>query len=163
MNLADAIRQAAGGTVQLTTYTNDAKEVHAVAPAPQPAAKREFVEAVRSATTDDSEGLHLETSESDDLTVTSSQNAPVAHPVRFELFLTPEQLSGLFKGVVSAQHSVMTLRETAKYLRIPGRKVEEMAQLGQIPAFLIDGKWRFSRNSVDEWLGNQSFRKEMEA
>ena len=161
MNLADAIRQASGGAVKLTTYTNEQAETHAVAPAPQPAPRREFVEAVRSAS-EGSEGLTLETND-DDVTVTSAQGLPAAHPVRFELFLTPEQLSGLFKGVVTAQHSVMTLRETAKYLRIPGRKVEEMAQLGQIPAFVIDGKWRFSRNSVDEWLANQSFRKEMEA
>jgi len=98
-----------------------------------------------------------------DLTVTASQNTATAYPVKFELYLSPEQLTGLFKGVVTTQHSVMTLSETARYLRIPSRKVQEMAELGEIPAFLIDGKWRFARNSVDEWLAQRPFRKEMEA
>ena len=83
--------------------------------------------------------------------------------VRLELFLTPEQLSGLFRAVVANQHSVMTLREAASYLRVSASRLEEMAQEGDIPAFLIDGKWRFPRNSVDEWLTMQPFRKEMEA
>lgn len=83
--------------------------------------------------------------------------------VRLELFLTPEQLSGLFRAVVANQHTVMTLREAASYLRVSASRLEEMAQEGDIPAFLIDGKWRFPRNSVDEWLTMQPFRKEMEA
>jgi excisionase family DNA binding protein len=128
------------------------------------------VEAIRAAESSGSgsesghENVSLTLEENfNDLTVTSPQTTPVALPVKFELYLSPEQLTNLFKGVVATQHSVMTLRETARYLRIPGRKLEEMAQLAQIPAFLIDGKWRFARNNVDEWLKQQSFRTEMEA
>ncbi len=168
MNLADAIRQAATGSGFVTPPPTPgrAKTGNAVK---QAEAKREVVEAIRKtsaaeakATKDDQPKLTLEEN-FNDLTVTSPQTTHTALPVKFELYLSPEQLTNLFKGVVATQHSVMTFRETARYLRIPGRKLEEMAQLAQIPAFLIDGKWRFSRNNVDEWLKQQSFNKEMEA
>jgi excisionase family DNA binding protein len=167
MNLADAIRHAAsGGSFTAPTPAAPVRVVpqtiSSVAPAPKKSAKKKFVDAVRKNTSTDGDGLKLEES-IEDLTVTASQNSATAYPVKFELYLSPEQLTGLFKGVVTTQHSVMTLNETARYLRIPGRKLKEMAQLGQIPAFLIDGKWRFARNSVDEWLAQRSFRKEMEA
>ena len=160
MNLADAIRQAASGNGFSKPPLQVVESPRRPA-ASKKAAKEEFVEAVKSGGSGSSEGLHL--ASDSDLTVTSPQNTTIALPVKFELYLSPEQLTNLFKGVVAAQHSVMTLRETARYLRIPGRKLEEMAQLGQIPAFLIEGKWRFARNSVDEWLAKQSARKEMEA
>lgn len=168
MNLADAIRHAAsGGSFTAPSTPAPARAAAPVLPpvlAPAPkknSKKKDFVDAVRK-NVSNTEGLKLEES-IEDLTVTASQNSATAYPVKFELYLSPEQLTGLFKGVVTTQHSVMTLNETARYLRIPGRKLKEMAQLGQIPAFLIDGKWRFARNSVDEWLAQRSFRKEMEA
>jgi excisionase family DNA binding protein len=173
MNLADAIRHAAnGGSFTAPTSVPASAPVRTAAVAPTftstPAAskksskKKEFVDAVRKNGLTDTDGLKLDES-IEDLTVTASQNSATAYPVKFELYLSPEQLTGLFKGVVTTQHSVMTLNEAARYLRIPGRKLKEMAQLGQIPAFLIDGKWRFARNSVEEWLAQRSFRKEMEA
>ena len=167
MNLADAIRHAANGG----SFTAPAsrppvqvvpQSIASSAPPAKKSAKKKFVDAVRKNANTEGEGLKLEES-IEDLTVTGSQNSATAYPVKFELYLSPEQLTGLFKGVVTTQHSVMTLNETARYLRIPGRKLKDMAQLGQIPAFLIDGKWRFARNSVDEWLAQRSFRKEMEA
>ena len=170
MNLADAIRHAANGGKFTAPPTTATATAPAPAPAPArssaPAApkrsdKKKFVEAVRKNAGPET---HLKLEESiEDLTVTATQNSATAYPVKFELYLSPEQLTGLFKGVVTTQHSVMTLNETARYLRMPSRKLKEMAQLGQIPAFLIDGKWRFARNSVEEWLAQRSFRKEMEA
>ena len=101
---------------------------------------------------------------------TMSQNNPGKEPVamsgpngsivRLELFLTPEQLSGLFRAVVAAQHSVMTLREAANHIRVSPHVLEDLARMGEIPAFLVDGKWRFPRNGVDEWLNMQSSKKE---
>ena len=78
-----------------------------------------------------------------------------ATAVRLELFLTPEQLSHLFKAVAANQHTMLTLREAASYLRIPGHSLEQLAQDGEIPGFLIDGRWRFSKSVVDEWLNSQ--------
>lgn len=169
MNLADAIRQAATGTGFVTPPPTPGRSRVGVV-AKQAAVKREVVEAIRKTSAaeakadEGSEAPKLTLEENfNDLTVTSPQTTHTALPVKFELYLSPEQLTNLFKGVVATQHSVMTLRETARYLRIPGRKLEDMAQLAQIPAFLIEGKWRFARNNVDEWLKQQSFNKEMEA
>ncbi|MEA2552505.1 MAG: hypothetical protein QOJ65_681 [Fimbriimonadaceae bacterium] len=182
MNLADAIRQASGGNAlslfSLHSEIAETTPAPAAAPAPaKPVAKEAapvapaaapqdnsaaFVEAVKTTATESAHNLRLETYE-DEITVSSVETPTIAQQVKFELMLTPEQLSALFRGVVTAEHTVMTLPEAAKHLRIAGRELEEMAKLGQIPAFLINGKWRFSRNSVDEWLTQQSFRKEMEA
>jgi excisionase family DNA binding protein len=182
VNLADAIRQAATGTGFVSPPPTPGRSKAAGAAVKQAEAKREVVEAIRASSAAeadasskghdrDGHGTHVRDGRAtlkleenfNDLTVTSPQTTHTALPVKFELYLSPEQLTNLFKGVVATQHSVMTLRETARYLRIPGRKLEEMAQLAQIPAFLIDGKWRFARNNVDEWLKQQSFTKEMEA
>lgn len=143
MNLADAIRQAA------TEANLSLVEVPARVAAPS----------TQSAQTPEPEV----DSYAAEVCVKSTISHPDGQPVRFELVLSPEQMNALFKGVVEAERSVLTLREAAHHLRIPSRRLEEIAELGQIPAFLIDGKWRFSRNSVDEWLAKQSFRKEMEA
>lgn len=80
--------------------------------------------------------------------------------VRLELFLTPEQLGGLFRAVVATQHSVMTLREAANHVRVPAHILDDLARTGEIPAFLVDGKWRFPRNGVDEWMNMQTSKKE---
>jgi excisionase family DNA binding protein len=152
MNLAEAIRQAATGVnVTFVSQENAVpladKAVHHSTFAPDP----------HGAKASEPTGTDAEIMVSS--TLTNTEN----HAVRIDLVLSPEQLSALFRGVAEAERSVLTTREAAHYLRIPGRKLQEMAELGQIPAFLIDGKWRFSRNSVDEWLTQQSAPKEMEA
>lgn len=82
---------------------------------------------------------------------------------KLELFLSPDQLRGVLQGLSAANHSVMTLEETADYLRSSTKAVTAMAVQGEIPAILIENKWRFMRNLVEEWLNKRSFRKEMEA
>ncbi len=79
--------------------------------------------------------------------------------VRLEMFLSPEQLQGLFRSVMATQHSVMTLREAAHFLRVHTHVLEELAEANGVPAFQVDGKWRFSRASLDEWLQVQSVTK----
>ncbi len=86
---------------------------------------------------------------------------PYAHDhhstvVRLELFLSPEQLRGLFHAVLNTQHSMMTLREAAQYLRIHPKTLEQMAKEGEIPALLIEGRWRLPKASIDEWLTLQT-------
>lgn len=75
--------------------------------------------------------------------------------VRLELFLSPDQMSNLFRAIVANQHLVMTLREAAQYLRVPSSQLEKLAQEGGVPALMIDGKFRFSRTALDEWLNLQ--------
>lgn len=72
--------------------------------------------------------------------------------VRLELFLSPEQLMSLFRTIVTTHHTVMTSREAAAFLRIAPAVLEQLAESHEIPAFQMDGKWRFSRASLDEWL-----------
>lgn len=78
--------------------------------------------------------------------------------VRLELFLNPEQLSSLFRALVATQHGMMTLREAANYLRVSTGVVEQMAQEGTLPGLLLEGRWRFPKTSLDEWLSLQVFR-----
>ena len=78
--------------------------------------------------------------------------------VRFEIFLSPEQLSCLFRALVATQHSMMTMREAAAYLRIPAATLEQLANESKIPALQIEGRWRFPKSGIDEWVMLQSFR-----
>ncbi|HRF61040.1 MAG TPA: helix-turn-helix domain-containing protein [Fimbriimonadaceae bacterium] len=72
--------------------------------------------------------------------------------VRLELFLTPEQMNAMLRAVMAGYHSVMTLREAAHYLRMNPSKLEKLAQEHQVPAFMIEGRWRFPKPALDEWL-----------
>lgn len=160
MNLADAIRQAAQQTGL---------------PLPSEAPKADVVDATQQFTKAAAFDVVPERPEVPSEYEMTSSN-PVQTPVmpvvssggavRLELFLSPDQMASLFKAVVATQHSVMTLREAATYLRITSSVLEQMAQEGDVPAFMIDGRWRFPRNGVDEWLTAQAqdkVRKELEA
>jgi len=75
--------------------------------------------------------------------------------IRLELFLPPEQVNRLVRSVTAAHHSVLTLREAASHLRISPARLEEMAAEHRVPAFKVDGRWRFSRSRLDEWVANE--------
>ena len=149
MNLADAIRQAAQTNGSPVPAEMPVPVIEVIEnPAPRP-----------NLPTESTMEQHTESRLPD-----PPSNA-VSHGgvVRLELFLSPEQLSGLFRAVVANQHTVMTLREAAQYLRMSPSALELMASEGQVPALLIDGKWRFSRNAVDEWLNLQGQERQREA
>lgn len=80
--------------------------------------------------------------------------------VKVELYLTPDQLSSLFKAVAAQQHSVLTLKEAATYLRIAASHLESLAQEGEIPGMLVDGRWRFTKQAIDEWFQANQNRRE---
>jgi excisionase family DNA binding protein len=82
--------------------------------------------------------------------------------VRLELFLAPEQLNALFRAALANHHTMMTSREAAAYLRIHIHTLEQMAQDGKLPALQIDGKWRFLKSSIDEWVTLQRYQPEPE-
>lgn len=88
------------------------------------------------------------------------ENPASGTTVRLEMFLTPEQLSSLFRAVAANQHTLLTSREAANYLRITPSALESMAAKGTVPGFLVDGRWRFSKQAIDEWLAVQKFHKE---
>ncbi len=80
--------------------------------------------------------------------------------VRLELFLSAEQMSGLFRAIMAGQHTVMTAREAAAYLRIGKETLMKLAEEGEIPGIVIDGRWRFPKPNLDEWLTMQSMSHE---
>ena len=53
---------------------------------------------------------------------------------------------------------VLTLEETASYLRVPQDAVERVATKGQLPGRRIDYSWRFLRDAIDEWLRSSDSR-----
>jgi excisionase family DNA binding protein len=53
-------------------------------------------------------------------------------------------------------HNLMTVKETAEYLRIPLPTVYYLVQRGQLPAVQIGGRWRVKKDVVDrEILRNE--------
>src|SRR5437870_9868370 len=46
-------------------------------------------------------------------------------------------------------HNLLTVKETAKYLRIPLPTVYYLVQRGRLPAIQIGGRWRIKKTSLD--------------
>ncbi len=49
-----------------------------------------------------------------------------------------------------SMHNLLTVKETAKYLRIPLPTVYYLVQRGQLPAIQIGGRWRIKKSSLDK-------------
>ncbi|MGB8341214.1 MAG: response regulator [Chthoniobacterales bacterium] len=47
-------------------------------------------------------------------------------------------------------HNLLTVKETAQYLRIPLPTVYYLVQRGQLPAIQIGGRWRIKKDSLDK-------------
>jgi len=47
---------------------------------------------------------------------------------------------------------IMTIGETAKYLRISLSSLYKVAQEGRIPCQKVGRHWRFRRDAIDRWL-----------
>jgi excisionase family DNA binding protein len=54
--------------------------------------------------------------------------------------------------------NVLTLEETADYLRLPKEMIERQASRGRIPGQRIEDTWRFLRDAIDDWLRRQDRR-----
>ena len=94
-------------------------------------------------------------------TPNAAHEVPSGHNVvRLELVLNPEQLKGFFGAVIASQHSVLTLREAASYLRVSQSSLEKMADEGEVPGMSVDGKWRFTRQALEDWLYSNPRKKE---
>ena len=55
----------------------------------------------------------------------------------------------LFTVSETPSHNLLTVKETAEYLRIPVPTVYYLVQRGQIPAIQIGGRWRIKKASLD--------------
>ena len=47
---------------------------------------------------------------------------------------------------------IMTLEETARYLKIGKSTLYKMAREGKIPAVKIANQWRFRKEDIDKWF-----------
>lgn len=165
MNLADAIRKASekGGPEEAVVRPWDA--------AAKPAAKPEPVETpiphlqLQLSEPEDVEIAGETADEPDEAAETEPQQkesptqyfpeAPTVttgNVVRLELFLNSEQMTGLLKAILAGQHSVLTLKEAAAYLRISPNSLQELAEQGEVPGVQMNGTWRFPKTSLDEWM-----------
>ena len=52
-------------------------------------------------------------------------------------------------------HNLLTVKETAEYLRIPIPTVYYLVQRGKLPAIQIGGRWRIKKSSLDRELLHQ--------
>ncbi len=132
MNLADAIRKAAGSPVAAQ-------------------AEPVFVFEVEVPVSPKGEVVELPVAQNASVEEIEGDVAPTT-VVRLELALTPEQLQGLFRTIIDTQRTVLTTREAAGLLRLPQHKIESLAEAQELPGFKIDGKWRFSRAALMDWL-----------
>lgn len=157
MNLADAIRRAAQAPVPVSTTPAAVAWEEPEARFERPTSESIFEqepltpEALFSEEAPMSEEPQIESTESPNFGGTA---------VRLEMYLTPEQLSSLFRAVAANQHTLLTSREAASYLRVSATSLESLASEGSIPGFLVDGRWRFSKQAIDEWLTQQKIQKE---
>ena len=55
---------------------------------------------------------------------------------------------------------IMTINETAQYLRISLSSLYKLAQEGKIPAQKVGKHWRFHRQTLTDWIaqGNLNFK-----
>lgn len=51
--------------------------------------------------------------------------------------------------------NVFTIDELAEYLKISKSTLYKLAQLGTVPGQKVGKHWRFHKDAIDQWLGNQ--------
>ena len=54
--------------------------------------------------------------------------------------------------------SVMTVEEVAGYLKMKVVTIYKHAQEGKVPGFKVGSKWRFKKETIDEWIRLQEGR-----
>ncbi len=131
-----------------------------------------FADAIRKAASDPGGPVLEPNTNKNETTFTQLPTNPdmpeAAHPnvagnvVRLELFLTAEQMSGMLRAIMAGQHTVLTAREAAAYLRVSQDLLLKMAENGEIPGILIEGRWRFPKSNLEDWLTSVSIHAEDE-
>jgi len=58
------------------------------------------------------------------------------------------------------EHSLMTLVEVARYLRLTTHTLYKMAEQGRIPAMKAGRVWRFRKSEIDQWMKNNVSKDE---
>ena len=59
--------------------------------------------------------------------------------------------------------TLMTLQETADYLRVTRSTIQRLLKHNQIPAFRIGRHWRFNVEEIDNWCASRELHKDPKA
>jgi len=59
------------------------------------------------------------------------------------------------KTMMEGFGEIMTLEETAKYLKIGKSTLYKMARERKIPGVKIANQWRFKKSDIDKWIEQQ--------
>jgi|CXWL01.1.fsa_nt_gi excisionase family DNA binding protein len=161
MNFADAIRQAAKNTV-IPSQGNEPYLPPDFHEAQEPQKMSETPQFSVAKPTENEFALDAVTAEPIEVPEPPAIAFGSGNIVRLELFLAPEQMNQLFRSLVATQHTMYTLREAAHYLRVSPNTIEAMANDSQLPGILIEGRWRFPKSALDEWISIQAFKKGVE-
>ena len=49
----------------------------------------------------------------------------------------------------------MTVKDVAEYLQLSTDQIYHLAQQGMIPVSKVGARWRFKREKIDQWMGEQ--------
>jgi excisionase family DNA binding protein len=52
--------------------------------------------------------------------------------------------------------TILTIKEVAAYLKVNERTVYRLAASRDIPAFKVGGSWRFRKETLEQWIEQQS-------
>ena len=63
-------------------------------------------------------------------------------------------------AAIPASKTLMTLQETAEYLRVTRSTIHRLLKRNQIPAFRIGRHWRFNVEEIDNWCSSSVVSKE---
>ena len=59
-----------------------------------------------------------------------------------------------------SQKTLMTLQETADYLRVTRSTIHRLLKRNQIPAFRIGRHWRFNLEEIENWCSSRASDKD---
>ena len=152
MNLADAIRRA-------TAKSGAFREQQAGSPASW-SQEWPMLEAHQELRTMGTNDMNEQRSSNDANPVCEPARPPEppataiagGNAIRLEIFLSGEQMTTMLKAIMAGQHTILTLREAAAYLRLGSKALERLVENGEIPALEIDGRWRFPKTNLDDWM-----------
>ena len=54
--------------------------------------------------------------------------------------------------------TMLTVEELAEYLKMKTVTIYKHAQDGKLPGFKVGSKWRFKKETIDEWIQEQENR-----
>jgi excisionase family DNA binding protein len=58
-------------------------------------------------------------------------------------------------GLTATDPEILTLKEVSEILRVHPHTVYKLVRQGKIPSFRFGGDWRFRRDRIVQWIGNQ--------